>query len=61
MEDFIYVVNNTAFWGIVVTLAVHYALRDGRWLIGTLICLILCVVTHLIMKNYYYDEDEDDE
>ena len=61
MEDIIYLVNSASFWGIVVTLALHYALRDVRWLIGTLICLILCAGTQIVMNNIYYDDDEDDE
>lgn len=61
MERAIYVINLLSLIGIVIGLALSYALRDVKCSVMVLICLVVDVVTAAIKNHIYYEEEEDDE
>jgi hypothetical protein len=60
MERAIYVINLLSLIGIVIGLALSYALRDVKYSVMVLICLVVDVITAAIKNHIYYEEEEDE-
>lgn len=61
METLIYLIYEISLWGMLVTLACDYALRDVKYAVATLILMMIHLIARIFRSHIYYDEDEDDE